>query len=435
MSLAHVLKNLPDRVEPARAARLMLWSIAGFSAVMIGWAGLARIPETAVAMGRIVPSRQLQVIGNLEGGVVEAILVRPGQKVAAGAVLLRLDPGAAAADFGRGTAAANALAARIARLEAEVAETAPRFAAGLAAAAPVAVATERALWSARVADLAAAMAGETARLDGARRALAQAEAEHGSHSEARAQAGREVAMIAPLVDKGIEPRISLDRAQSALAQARSAEAASGAAVARAAAAVAEARAMTRTAAGRLRTQSVDALAAAQAELAGQSAGLPALRTRVARTEIRSPIAGTVQRVLVATIGGAVAPGAPLVEVVPAGDALVVAARVRPADSAFVHVGQRAAVKLTAYDASVYGALEGRVTRISPDAVVDERSGDSHYDVRIVTAAKALRAPDGAMLPVAAGMVAQIDLIGRQRSVLSYVLNPVTKLRENAFRER
>nr|WP_310522284.1 HlyD family type I secretion periplasmic adaptor subunit [Polymorphobacter sp.] len=434
MSFA-TFEALPERVEPARAARVMLWSIAGFSLVMLGWAGLARIPETAVAMGRIVPSRQLQVIGNLEGGVVEEILVRPGQQVAAGEVLVRLDPGGAQADFGRSTAAANALAARIARLEAETAGTAPHFAAGLEAVAPAAVAAERALWSARLSDAAATAAGEAARLEGAERALAQAGAERRSHAEARAQAARETAMIAPLVNKGIEPRISLDRAQSALVQAQAAEAASGAAVRRAGAAVAEARAALRMAAGKSRIGAVDALAAARAELAGQAAGLPALKTRVTRTEIRSPIAGTVQRVLVATIGGAVAPGAPLVEVVPGGDALVVEVQVRPSDIGFVHVGQKAAVKLTAYDASVYGALDGRVERISPDAIVNERSGESHYDVRVVTGATALRAPDGAMLPVAAGMVAQVDLIGRKRSVLSYLLNPVTKLRENAFRER
>lgn len=434
MSLASRFDSL-ERLEPTAAARLMLWSIAGFSLLMIVWAALARVNETAVAMGRIVPSRQLQVIGNLEGGVVEAILVKPGQAVAVGQVLVRLDPGAAAADFGRGTATTNALTARIARLEGEVTSVAPRFPAGLEAAAPAAVAAERALWSARMGDVAAASAGEAARLDGARRALAQAMAEAGSHREARAQAAREVAMLAPLVDKGIEPRIGLERAQSALVQAGSAEAAAAAAVRQAAAAVAEAQAALRAAAGRARIQSVDALAAARAELSGQSASLPMLRTRLARTAIRSPVAGTVQRVLVSTIGAPVAPGAAIVELVPGGDALVVEARVRPSDIAFVHVGQKAAVRLTAYDSAVYGALRGTVERISPDAIVDARSGESHFDVRITTTGSALPAPDGAMMPVAAGMVAQVDLLGRKRSILSYLLGPVTRLRENAFRER
>lgn len=435
MSLATTIETIPDRIEPTGAARLMLWSIGGFSALMIVWAGLARINETAVAVGRVVPARQLQVIGNLEGGVVTAILARPGQKVAAGQVLLRLDPGTAQAEFGRSSAATNALAARIARLEGEVAGRAPVFPAALDTAAPAAVAAERALWSARLADVAASSAGDSARLEGALRALAQAQTDHGAHAEARAQAARELVLITPLIEKGIEPMIALDRARSALVQAQSGENGAGAAVQRAKAAIAEARAATRGGSGRLRMQAVDQLAGARAEFAGQTAALPALRARVARTEIRSPIAGTVNRVLVATIGGAVAPGAPLVEVVPRGDALVIEAQVRPSDIASVHIGQRTAVKLTAYDASVYGTLDGRVDRISPDAVINDRSGESHYQVRVVTTRSSLRAPDGMVLPVTAGMVAEVDLIGRSRSILSYLLGPVTKLRENAFRER
>jgi adhesin transport system membrane fusion protein len=426
---------LPQRVEPARVAQLLLWSIAGFSVTMIVWSGLAQIDETATATGRVTPSRPLQVVGNLEAGVVAAILVKPGDKVAAGQLLLRLDPDAAAADFGRTSAAANALSARIARLEAEVAGRTPLFAAGLERAAPAAVAAERALWSARLVDIGAANSGEAARIDGALRSLAQAKAERRAHGEAQAQAGREAAMIAPLVEKGIEPTISLDRARSALVLADAAAAGAGQAVSRAQAAVTEARAATRGVLSRFRSQSIDALAAARAELAGQTAGLPALQTRVDRTAIRSPIDGTVQRVLVATIGGAVGPGAPLVEVLPGGDALVIEAQVRPSDIAFVHHGQKAAVKLTAYDSSVYGGLDGRVERISPDAIVNERSGESHFLVRIVTGGSALKAPDGKAMPVGAGMVAEVSFIGRKRSVLSYILSPVTKLRENAFRER
>ncbi|GGE16189.1 HlyD family type I secretion periplasmic adaptor subunit [Polymorphobacter glacialis] len=419
-------------IAPARVARLMLWSIAGFSGLMIAWAGLARVNETAVATGRVVPARQLQIISNLEGGVVEAILVRPGQKVAAGEILMRLDPGAANSEFGRSNAAAHALRARIARLEAEASGRALRFESGPETAA---LAAERALFSAHRAEIAAASAGDAARLDGARRALAEAGAQRGSHAEARAQAAREAAMYAPLVDKGIEPAISLDRARSVLAQAQAAEDAADAGYRRAAASVAEASAALRAGEGRLRSQAGEMLAQARAELAGQAATLPALETRLARTALRSPVAGTVQRVLAATVGGSVAPGVPLVEVVPAGDRLVVEAQVRPADIAFVHLGQKAAVRLTAYDASVYGALAGRVERISPDAVVNERTGESHYAVRVASDSVALRAPDGMALPVGAGMTAEIDLIGRKRSVLSYLLSPVTKLRDNAFRER
>ncbi len=435
MPVATRLETLPDQVSPTVAARWMLWGIAGFTGLMIVWAGLAPVNETAIAQGRIVPQRQLQVVSNLEGGSITEIGVRPGQRVVAGAVLLRLDPDSARAEFGRSSAASNALNARIARLEAEIAGRAPVFDPALAAAAPAAVAAEQALWAAHLSDVSAASAGDNARIDGTARNLAGAEADRAVRAEASAQAAREVTMIAPLVDKGIEPAISLVRAKSALSQARSSEAAAVQAVQRAAAAIAEARAAARGNTGRTRSSAADALTAARAELAGQSAALPALRGRVARADVRAPIAGIVQRVLVSTIGGSVRPGEPLVEIVPVGDTLVVEARVRPIDIAFVHAGQKAAVKLTAYDSSVYGALRGKVTRISPDAVVDDRSGDSYYLIRIETSASGLTAPDGARLPIAPGMVAAVDLIGRKRSVLSYLLSPVTKLSENAFRER
>ena len=242
LSLPAIIASMPERLEPSKASRLLLWSIVGFTIVMLTWAALAQVDETAVATGRVIPSRQLQVVSNLEGGVVAAILVKPGEKVTAGQVLLRLDPQTADGDYGKTSSNTQALAARIARLEAEVRGGTPVFPASLVAAAPAAVAVERSVYSARMADLAAASASEVAKIDGAERGLAQARSELAVRSEAVAQAEREAALMAPLVEKGIEPQIALDRARSVLAQARSAAAGADHAVSRAEAAVAEAHA-------------------------------------------------------------------------------------------------------------------------------------------------------------------------------------------------
>ena len=425
-------------VEPlpaSAASRLMLWSITGFTAVMIAWASVAEVNESAIAPGRIVPQRPLQVISNLEGGVVADIFVHPGDRVVAGQPLLRLDPGTAAADFGRGTVSANALSARILRLEAEASGLVPMFPAALVTAAPGAVEAERALWQAHARDVANAVAGSKARLDGATRTLAEAEATAAASAEARAQAAREVAMMAPLVDKGIEPRLTLDRARSALVQAEASATGTAQAVARSRASVAEARSATASAEDRWRAEASSDLTVARAELAGQQAGLPSLRRRVERADLRSPVSGTVQRVLVSTIGSAVAPGAPLVEVVPTEGALAVAARVRPRDIGLVHLGQSALIKVTAYDSSIYGKLKGRVTRISPDAVVDDRGLDGWYEVRIETPSRSLKGPGGRPVMVGTGMVTEVNLLGAPRTVLSYLMSPVTKLRDDAFRER
>ena len=430
MTYALTYDAQPPALEPARVSGWLLWAVAALTFATILWAGLARVDEVASAPGRVVPAGQLQVVSNLEGGIVAQILVRPGTTVVAGQPLIRLDRGQIGADYGRTSAAYDALAVRVARLSAEAGGHAPVF-----AAAPELAATERALYAARRDEGAAATAIEAAKLAQAERRLGEAQSDAASRGSAATLAAQEVAMVAPLVDKGIEPRITLLRATTSLDQARGATVGAALAVRRAHAAVAEASAGLRGVGDRFRAQASEQLVLARAELVAQGVALPAAKDRLSRTVVRAPVSGTVNRVLVATVGGSIRPGEPLVEIVPRGDALVVEARVKPADVAFVHPGQRATVKLTAYDYSVYGSLAGTVERISPDAIVDERTGESHYAVRVRTAGQALKGQDGRALPVGAGMIAEVDLLGHKRSVLSYLLTPVTKLTDNAFREK
>ena len=435
MTFTAAIERLPDRLEPSRAATIMLWTIAAFFAVMLGWAALSKVDEVAAAQGKVIPSQQLQVVSNLEGGIVKAIRVRPGEAVAKGQVLLQLDSTASTAEYGRTNESYTALVARAARLQAELAGGPLEFPAALSAAAPGVVATERSLFNARRADLETEAGGQAAKLEQAQRGLGQAEVEAGSRGEAQAAAERELAMVAPLVDKGIEPQIELLRAQSAAAQARGAHQAAELAIRRARSAVAEAQSQAHGVRERFRAQAVEQLTQTKADLAAQGQTLPALADRMTRTELRAPVAGTVNRVLATTVGGIVRPGDPLVEIVPRGDELVVEAAVKPADIAFIHLGQNAFVKLTAYDYSVYGGLEGTVERISPDATVNPQNGESHFTIRVRTRASGLTAPDGQPLPIGAGMQAEVDVLGHKRSVLSYLLTPVSKLRDNAFREK
>ncbi len=435
MTFAATLETKIDGIAPSEVSKILLWVIGAVTVALLLWAALAEVDEVATAQGRVIPSRQLQIVSNLEGGRVKAILVRAGAQVKAGQPLVQLDSTQFTAEFGKTSEAFDALEARAARLQAEVSGRPPIFPSELLARAPVLVATERALYSARLADLAAAASVESAKQDQADRALGQAEVEAGTRALGATAADREVALIAPLVAKGIEPRIELMRAETAQAQAQGAAASAALAVRRARAAVVEARSAVQSVHQRYRSQAVEALTVARAERAGLGVGLPALQDRLTRTEVRAPIAGTVNRVLVTTVGGSVRPGEPLVEIVPQDDALVVEADVKPADIAFIHPGQRATVKLTAYDYSVYGALDGTVERISPDAIVNERTGESHFTIRIRTRQTALKAQNGSPLPIGAGMIAEVDVLGHKRSILSYLLTPVSKLRDNAFREK
>jgi adhesin transport system membrane fusion protein len=159
-----------------------------------------------------------------------------------------------------------------------------------------------------------------------------------------------------------------------------------------------------------------------------------LAERVDRTVVKAPLPGRINRVLVTTVGAAVAPGAPLVEIVPSEETLLIETMIRPQDIAFVRMDQKAKVNITAYDPSVYGALDGVVVSISPDAVVNERTGESFYTVQVRTTSSALKDRTGKPLPIGTGMVADVSLLGDKRTILEYILSPLTKLQSRAFRE-
>jgi membrane fusion protein, adhesin transport system len=183
-----------------------------------------------------------------------------------------------------------------------------------------------------------------------------------------------------------------------------------------------------------RARAATELATAQAELAARARTLPALSSRVDRTVIRAPVGGRINRVLVTTVGGSVSPGQPLVELVPSREALQVEALVSPKDIGSVRIGQRAKVDITAYDPAVYGSLVGQVVTISPDAVLNERTGETHYVVRVRTDKASLSDRNGTRLAIGSGMIATVNLLGDKRSVMSYILTPITRLSETAFRE-
>ena len=241
-------------------------------------------------------------------------------------------------------------------------------------------------------------------------------------------------MITPLVDKGIEPRIELMRAQGRAADSAGQAQAAHLGASRAQNAVSEAQSEMQAVRERFHTTAVEDVTKAKAELAGMGRELPALQDRVKRTDVKAPITGTINRVLVATVGGVVKPGEPLVEIVPKDDSLVVEAKVKPADIAFLKPGQSALVKITAYDFSIYGGLEGRVEYISPDAVKDDRTAETHYMVRVRTLTDTLQTKEGPR-PISPGMIAEIDVLNGKRSVLDYLLSPIKNVSQKAFTEK
>ena len=414
---------------PSRGASLLLWVILGFFIVAFAWAAFTKIDRTVRARGRVVPSAKLQVVSNLEGGVIEQILVKPGQNVRKGDILIRLSPMLTGAAFDSSSASVSALEARVARLNAEVRGISPIYRGSGGGQ----VAVEQSLHAARRAELDGLTAAGQARVVQAERQVNEAQSILQAKRSNLSTANRELEMIRPLAEKLIVPKIDLIKAENQSEVALNEVSAAQASVARAQSAVAEARASSAQARSDWMGRAGLELSQSQAELSAQRQQLPALGDRVDRTTIRAPLTGRVNRVLVTTVGGSVPPGSPVAEIVPGEKALYVESLVRPSDIAAVRLGQTARVEITAYNSSIFGMLDGKVTAISPDAVLNEKTGESFYTVEVQTTSL-LRDREGRALPIGPGMVANVSLLGEKRSILSYLFTPITRLSETAFRE-
>jgi adhesin transport system membrane fusion protein len=428
------IEDYADRIKPRTASNVMLWVILGFFVIFVIWAAVTELDRTVRGMGRVTATSQLQTVSNLEGGVVEAIRVRIGQEVKAGQELIQLDRTATGADLGSGESSIGSLAVKIARLQAEVAGREPVYPAAVNAAMANQIQIERSLHASRMQELGSVVAAGQARVTQAQRAVQEAQAAYQARISARDARAYEMRVLRPLVEKGIEPRMSLINAESQYAVASSEAAAASAAIARAQASISEAQSALNQQRQDWRSLAANELATAQAELSARRSTLPALAERVDRTVVKAPLPGRINRVLVTTVGAAVAPGAPLVEIVPSEETLLIETQIRPQDIAFVRMDQKAKVNITAYDPSVYGALDGLVVSISPDAVVNERTGESFYTVQVRTTSSALKDRTGKPLPIGTGMVADVSLLGDKRTILEYILSPLTKLQSRAFRE-
>jgi membrane fusion protein, adhesin transport system len=429
--------RLEDRVtalRPRAASNLLLWTIVAFFVAFVAWATLTELDRTVRGSGRIVPGSQLQVVSNLEGGIVEAILVKAGDVVKRGQPLIRLDPTRTGAELGTNEVTVGALQAKIARLSAEATGRDPAYPASANPAVAEQIAIERSLHAARVADLASAGAAGAARINQWQRAVAEAQATYQSRAAALRSIEQQLGLIRPLVDRGIEPRLQLVTLENSAAVARSDMAAAQAAVARAQASVAEARSALSQVRQDWRTTAASELAAAQADMAAKRRVTPVLADAVRRATVSAPLPGRINRVLVSTVGGSVAPGSPLIELVPSEDRLMVEVQINPKDIGFVRLNQPARINISAYDSAIYGSMDGKVVTISPDAVTDERTGQSFYIVKVEASSSTLKGPHGEALPLGPGMTVEASLLGDKRSVLSYIFTPITRVSERAFRE-
>lgn len=400
--------------------------------LLIVWAALAQVQEVTRGDGKVIPSRQLQVVQSLDGGVVSDILVREGQVVEAGQLLLKIDETRATSGVRESAAQGFALRARQARLRALAEGSAfqPPARQGSDEEEKRILDEERRLYETRVSELRTLIAINQQQLAQRQQELGEMKARKSSAERQVEYGQQELAKTKPLLATGAVSEVDILRLERDLSRARGDAEQAGAQIARVQAAIVEAQRKIQETELTFRNEARKELADVMGKLNALNEGAVALADRVDKAQVKSPVRGRVQRLLANTVGGVVQPGKDIVEIVPLDDNLVLEARVQPKDIAFIRPGQDAMVKFTAYDFSIYGGLAAKVENISPDTVVDER-GNAFYLVRVRTTQPNFNDK----MPVIAGMTAEVDVLTGNKTVLSYLLKPVLKAKAYALRER
>ena len=380
--------------RPSVVSFLLLNAIVVTIVGLLVWSAYSNVDEVTHAEGRVVPSSHMQVVQNMEGGIVKSINVKQGDLVEKDDVVLSMESVQFSSEFDSKKQQVMSLIAKEARLLAEVNETGLAYTKEFTAMAGHYVSAETSEFETRKRRLHADL----------------------SLLESQVQSGQqELDIVRKLTERGLEPQIELVRTQARVDEARN-----------------KMESMRR----QFKSESATELSRVVLELNPLRQTLPAYADKVNRTQVKAPLKGLVNRVMINTVGGVIKPGEPVVEIVPYDDNLVVEAQIRPQDIGFIRMGQSANVKFTAYDYSIFGSLKGTITNISPDSVSKEERGQVayYYVARIETSTKAIKSLEQ-NLPIIPGMQAQVDIITGNKSVLSYLLKPLIAVKENAFRER
>ncbi|UVH56695.1 HlyD family type I secretion periplasmic adaptor subunit [Variovorax paradoxus] len=377
---------------PLPRASLVVWIVGTALVALLAWAWSFKLDEVSTGTGKVVPSSKEQMIQSLEGGILVDLKVREGDIVDAGQVLAQLDRTKTESTVQESASRVRAALAMSARLAAEVGGTSLAFPPEVQSDADL-VRTETALYRSRREQLASSLAGVT---------------------QALVLMRRELALTEPLVSRGAASDVEVLRLKRQINEAE-------------------------TKAADIKSQySVKAreeLAKANAEIEAQRSVTRGRSDSLTRLTFASPVRGIVKDIAVTTVGGVLPPGGKLMEIVPLDEKLLVEARISPRDVAFIHPGQDATVKVTAYDYAIFGGLPGKVTTISPDTIQDDVKRDVYYyRVYIRTDADHLNNSSGQSFPIVPGMIATVDIHTGSKSVLDYLVKPLNKARE-ALRER
>jgi adhesin transport system membrane fusion protein len=420
--------------DAPRVIRLTIWAIIAFFIFLVVWAGFSQIDEVTRGDGKAIPSSKLQKIQNLEGGIVAELYVKEGQIVEAGAPLIRLDDTRFVSNAGETEALRLAMQLRVERLSAQVDDRPLNIPDDVLKAAPSQAANERSLYESRRQQLKDEVGGLQEQLVQRQQELREFTSKQGQYRSQLSLQRQEINMSEPLVAQGAVSPVEVLRLKRAEMETRGQLDATTLAIPRAESAIKEVQRKIDETRGKFRSEALTQLNEARTELNKAESTGRALEDRVSRTLVTSPVRGIVKQLLVNTVGGVIQPGSDMVEIVPLNDTLLVEAKIRPQDIAFLHPGQEAVVKFTAYDYTIYGGLKAKLERIGADTITDEDKKTTYYMITLRTDRSHLGTDEKPLL-IIPGMVASVDIITGKKSILSYLLKPIIKARAEALHER
>jgi len=419
--------------QSPRGGSIILWIIFIVFFCALAWAYVAEVEEVTRASGRVVPARQLQIVQNLEGGILSEILVNVGDVVKQGQLLLRIDEKRFSGPYRESRFNYLALKAQVARLQSETYSIPFVLPEEVMAENPEVGNREKELFESRKKELAQTLGVLEEQSRQREQEIVELEAKIAELSRTRYLLKKEINMTQPLVKGGAVSEVEFLRLQRQDSEMQGDIMASQLALPRAKSRLLEAQKGITEAKLKFSNNAKKELNDAYAKLEGLSATTVALADRLDRTAVLSPVRGIVNQIFINTVGGVIQPGMNLIEIVPLEDTLLVEAKIKPSDIAFLSPNLKATVKFTAYDFTLYGGLEARVEHISADSIVDKQ-GNSYYLVNVRTTKNYL-GTENAPLPIIPGMVASVDILTGKKRVLTYLMRPILRAQSLALRER
>lgn len=422
--------------ETPRFGSYILYGFIAFLVFFFAWAYFAEIDEVTVGEGKVIPSSQVQVIQNMEGGIISSIPVKVGDMVKKGDIIVRLDETRFSSSLGETKAKHDALLAKVARLNAEASGRPLQLPAELIKSNPIVAEDERQLFLSRQREMETSTSVLRQQASQRRQELQETQAKLKQLDQSYSLIDKELKISRPLAQQGVMSEVEILRLERQLSDLKGDIDATRLSIPRLEQAAVEATTKVEAAWAKFRSDAASEASMASAELAGTSASSVAAEDRLARTSVRSPVTGIVKQIKINTIGGVLQPGMEIMEVVPMEDTFLIETKVRPSDVGFIHPGQDAMVKLTAYDFSIYGGLEASVESISADTITEDKNGksESFYLVQVRTKSGTFTGTHK-KLPIIPGMVSTVHIKTGKKTILQYLMKPVLKAKYDALRER